>query len=666
LTFLAPHFAVVGVFFAAIVAAGALIRLEWTRPDRRQLTVRIVATLLALCGLALLAVRPAMLARPAARQDLGGTASLYTPGGNAAEDPVASNRYALPTVGFKPPRGTILLPDLAALRRDHPQVSTLHIFGDGLEPFDLPTLRGLRVVFHPPAASNDASPKITFLHCPRSVPLGAPFEVEGRLDGLPPGGTAVVELLDPDGSTAQTTSTSADAQGSAAWTIHAPAPAAAGQFEWQVRLVRAGRTLSTDKLGVSIVPPLLPRVLVLESTPRFDTAALRRWFEEAGGVLSARTSVGKNLFRFYGPEKSGSAAPREFGTIDGALLSGYDLLLADGRSLLALAEPERTAVRGAIAEHGLGLLTLADDAVEPGREGSATPATRSTTNSLLPWQLEPVAGSGDDPGAQDGHDRSVRLRWVTMTVPLDTTANAAPWQIVTRDAEQPLIRDDQGRILAASDPLGQGTLALTLVRDTGRWNRTGDPAAFAAYWSHLFSRVARSNPDAGWWSLTAGESGPVRVDEPLELVWHGSAAGTLPRFVVTDDLDAATTLAGLQATVESTRWSTTFWPRRAGWHRVSGPGGTHFDFYVATPDEWRSLDAARRRMATANFAAASARQVASTAGSVSSGVLTEVPAAWWFCLFLLGAGTLWIERRLGGDRSGGRTELNTPARSADS
>ena len=566
--FQAPPAILVGVPAAAVAAAGVLTWEEWRRPDRRRLPWRVGAALLAVLALALLGLRPAWRAGRTSPGRDGTAASLYTPGGQPPPA-VTALRFSLPLPGTVAPPDAVVLTDVAALRRNFPRVGTLHVYGDGLEPFDLDALRGLRVLFQPPAAP--AAAAVTFLRCPRELPLGAPLELQGRVDGLPPGATAALTLAAPDGSTTEAATSPAGRDGSAAFTLRGPAPRAVGRFDWRLRLTRGGA--SDDPLGIAVVRPALPRVLVLETTPRFDTSALRRWFEQAGGALAARTQVGKDLYRFFGPPAGNGSAPGEFTVVDGPLLAGYDLVLADGHSLLALTDPERAALRAAVVDNGLGVLTLADDAVLPAVGSAASEAAKSPAAALLPWTLRSVnGGAGSDEPAAENADRSVRLRWPGMSLPMNAPAQAAPWEIVlpSTPAQTPLIRDDQGRAVAAAAPLGRGRLALTLVRETGRWNRTEEPAAFAAYWSHLFSELARPDETDGRWSLADGEAGPVRVDEPLELVWQGASTAPLAPAVITDSTGAGATLPFIQDAAEPTRWRITFWPRRSGWRGSMG------------------------------------------------------------------------------------------------
>ena len=184
------------------------------------------------------------------------------------------------------------------------------------------------------------------------------------------------------------------------------------------------------------------------------------------------------------------------------------------------------------------------------------------------------------------------------------------------------------------------------MRDTARWQRENDPAAFAAYWSFLFSRLARpADADAGRWSLLDGDAGPVFVDHPLTLFWSGPPTHPPgPALVSSAPATGPTTLALAPDPAEPGCWRATFWPRRSGWHRVAlAAGGPTFDFYVGDAAAWPALAAGRRRAATARFA-----EISTTSSSIPltlPATREEIPPLWLAALFFLSAGYLWTERR---------------------
>ena len=621
----------------ALLALAALLGTEWRRADRRRRPARVGATIVAVAALAVWALRPAWHESNLPEESRRTTAALWTAGTAPAlpapTEVEARYRFALPGANLPAGSGATFLPDAATWRRRSPEVSRLRILGDGLDPADLPSLDGLQVDFVSGPRATAIGLSFLSLRCPRVLLLGETLTVEGQMGDLPAGQTAVLALEAPDGTSTEAATATADANGVAGFALRMPSPPAAGRFPWRLRLKPASgenvHAVADETLGVEVLAPTLPRVLVLESAPQFDATLLRHWYEEADGTLCERVRVGQDRYRFFNHTPlRGGATPVEFNALDAPLLAGFDLVLADARALASLPAPEREILRAAVAETGLGVLALADDAILP-------PATVAPDRAwMFPWQLHAL-------DTADGTQRLARLLWAGLAQPADLPLPTAPFEIVPGPGQAAVVRDDQGRALAATASLGRGTLALTLVRETGRWTRANEPGAFAAYWSSLFARTARPLESPGRWTLAGGDDGPVFVDEPLELLWNGPPPGTVE---VTDESGARpVTLPPESDPDESGRWRTRFWPRRAGWHRVEAKGGT-LDFYVSPAGSWPELRAERRRTATERFAA---RSVAAPArpGPTEPAL---VPAGWWFGAFLAGAGFLWVERRLAG------------------
>jgi hypothetical protein len=88
-------------------------------------------------------------------------------------------------------------------------------------------------------------------------------------------------------------------------------------------------------------------------------------------------------------------------------------------------------------------------------------------------------------------------------------------------------------------------------------------------------------------------------------------------------------------------WSTAqYWPRATGWHQVQGPGRTAYNFFVFDSAAWRGPELVERQQALAQ------RTVASKLGSATGSAQQPWAAGWFFGLFLLAAGFLWLEEKL--------------------
>jgi hypothetical protein len=89
-------------------------------------------------------------------------------------------------------------------------------------------------------------------------------------------------------------------------------------------------------------------------------------------------------------------------------------------------------------------------------------------------------------------------------------------------------------------------------------------------------------------------------------------------------------------------WSTAqYWPQAAGWHQISGPGRAAYNFFVFDSAAWRGPELAERQQAMTQLTAAPTPSF-----QPSDHVSQPWPAGWFFGLFLLAAGFLWLEEKL--------------------
>ena len=613
---------VVGASAVALLLAW----LEWRRSDPSRRWLRVSASTVACAALAMLAFpRPDVGPAPAGG---GAEAIVWTAGDGDIDISVPaeimpSYRFALPDATARPP-DAIVVPDIAWIRRHHPEIRRLVIRGGGLEPFDVTALAGLELKFERSANTARSAPVITVLNFPREVALGGRVRLQGRVEGLKPGESVALLLTAPDGSSTTATCSSEDA----VFEIAAPPSQAEGRFVWRLKMTageEGGPVLAEEQIGIAVVATSLPRVLALSSGPGFEIAHLQRWFAELGGSFRARMQVARDRYQFVGS----AGEPTPFPTVDAELLAGVDLLVVDLRALAALTEPEQQAVRAAVQEGGLGLM------VQPAGERSWP----SALNDLVPWSFtEAVEETGT---------RLARLSWRDLAAPIETPVAIEPFSF--KGSGDALVRDSQGRAVVHAAPIGRGQVALSLVRETWRWRLENQAANFAQYWSFLFSRLAKAEGgDAKKWSVENAEHAPLFVDQPVELRYTTTAERVEGAMISGGETGEQISLPLAQSVDEPTSWRGTFWPRRAGWHRVAGPGGeATLDFFVQGREEWQSLSAGRRGRATEVFATLSRKEAPERSASavVKNDAVSAGSAFVLFALFLLCSGYLWAERR---------------------
>lgn len=608
---------------SAVLLWVGLLWLEWRRVDRAHRVARLGATTLAVVALAGLGTAWLETEKRAGVKE----AVLWTAQSQGGVKTKSERilRFALPDAKGAP-TDAVIVPDLAYLRRTWPGITELEIRGDGVEAEDVRLLAGLRVQFRPTGAHTG----FIAIDAPTQMALGEKLHVRGRVGGVASGKSVVVTLEAPDGALLASPLV-ASARGEVDFNFVAASAPATGRFVWNLRLAASEapeRVLAQEKLGVAVEAPLLPRVLVLESAPRLDTARLRTWFAEKGGRLVSRTLISRDRYRFGG---SGGGVS-EFGALDEKLLAGYDVVLTDGATLVGLSEAERKVLRDAVNEQGLGVGLLADDALLTAAQGGAGV---NTDNFFLPWRAV-VVGEG---GAAD-NGRRVRLQGPPGSVLPVEPVGVAAFEIKTGADQVAWVRDGQARTVAGAVRRGRGWVALTLVRDTWRWRQGERPAAFAEYWSWWLRALAPADANGHWALATT----LPRVDQRVRLRWSEKGEAMFASGVVRAGGDGGeSSLALAQDRLESTRWTGDFWPHRAGWHRVTSADGTVLDFWVDAAETWPGVRAQMKRDATARVAGESGLRLAAQVEKKNG--WAAVSEWLWLTVFVGSAGYLWLEGR---------------------
>ena len=601
----------------AIGGMVVLATLAFRRPNRQRLALRLALSGIAVASLVLMAWQPRWQTVPKPVE-----AILLTPGAQPTQvarlaDSLTAPRFftlpGVPSTRF----GAEVVPDAGFLARNHAEIATFHIVGEGLPGYALEALRGVQVRAYPAPLQ----PGIVFVDGPRTLALGQTLRMQGQVmidekQGSPPSSTLFFE-----GPGGPVDSLVIDTSGAVIFSLEAT-PRQAGRLRYRLTLVAAsGDTLAAEPVGVSVEEPVPLRVLVLQGAPRFETRHLKNWLAAEGGRLAIRSTISRDRYR----TEFLNLPERDLARLTPAALRAFDVVLLDARVLAALTDTERRVLQRAVRDEGLGVLLSPDLLTRNG-----DPAGRF----FQPFEGRPL---------DDTAPRRVRLRWentlLTSSIPAEPFTIAPTWGVDF------LMQDEAGRGVAAMRMQGMGRLGLSLATETYRWVLEGNAGMHAVYWSHLLSALARPSRGADQWFV--GTQGPVFRDEPLALTLQ--TLGPTPRGLVFSG-GTADTVYMAQDLAEPTRWHGTFWPRAAGWHRIvtasaepSGVAG--FWFYVHDPTAWRAWQAARNARATMQFAEKRA-SVSNEMERKAPLASVPVPLLWFFLPFVISCAGLWLESKL--------------------
>lgn len=564
---------------AAMLAFAVALAL-WRQRQRAAIALNlIVAALLYLT-----------LFPPATHEDFSvGELVVLTPGATAAQQaalPSGADFIALP--GVDAPRGVERMPDLATALRRHAGVRRLHVVGGGLPTRDRDAARGRVARF-------DASPLprgVVELDVPDAVAAGHAWSLGGRVEAV---GGGRVELRDPSGAIVATQAL--DAQGR--FTLAATAKGA-GSARFSLDLLDdAGVRIERIPVALTVRAGMPLKVLLLAGAPDADLKYLRRWIADAGISLHSRILL-----------SDGIALGEGTLVLDDAHLRDADLFILDERSWAVLDAAQRSAIHAAV-RGGLGLMLRVT--------GPLPPAVAADWSALGLHVQAGDAASREAP-LRVRLDRALALADGGIAL----TARAVGRQ--PGDAA-PLLRADDGTVLAWLRGLGMGRIALWRLADSHRLQLGGAGAAFGSLWSDAFGAIARARGEAaprlpgdariGERMIACALAGDASIEDP-----HGTRTPLV--------VDAGGCAA--------------YWPATAGLHRLSSGSAPRL-FAVRDRDEAAALARARDQRETRALLGAG---LADGATAVRA---TPLPRWPFFLGFVAMAGLLWWRERAAAARA---------------
>ncbi|MFN3386122.1 MAG: hypothetical protein ACK42Y_05990 [Candidatus Thermochlorobacter sp.] len=601
------------IWLVAAMLFACLAFLEIRRKNKRQRLWRLAATFTATLSLALLCLEPTYLA-----EEHPSDAFLLTAHFSAKHVQAAADSLR-PAQCFRLPRadsadelsGVKLLPNVAMLHRQYPNLQHLHIFGDGLRSDELEMLEPIALTLH----LNTLPEGIIFVSFPKHITLGEQLQIQGtwhalRYDSL---------WLYLEGSGRRSDSLLLVGEGKLPFEL-TTTPKQAGEWCYTLYAIRSAHdTLCAESIPVSVRKPAPIRMLIVERAPNFETRTLKQWAAAMGNALALRSTIsrGKALTEFL------NMSSLALEHLSAAVLDKFDIAIVDFQTLVNLSAREQAALRQAV-ENGLGLLIALS---EP------PTASQAKAYDFFLGFLKATPAKNQV--------RFAKLHGLPSQVSVSSALPVAPIRLQVGFAVEVLMHDEASHPLVIVGKRGLGKVAVSIVEETFRWALEGKSSLYAEYWSYTLKRLARAQTQADvWQSATLLPT----VDLPCKLMLR--TRSPRPIGLIAYPSGISDSVFFKQSLVESSLWETVFWPREQGWHRIwriGEPDSAAVAFYVHTSSEWLSYRRAQMQSATRNFAQMQEQRSFQT--DVAE-VRRAVPQWWFFVLFVIAAGYLWAERQL--------------------
>ncbi|WP_108210098.1 hypothetical protein [Pontibacter mucosus] len=584
----------------AIPVVLLLLWLAWRRPNRQRLTWRLLASAVAGLSLVLLMFPPAMK-----QANSPGTAILLTEGYEA--DTLSA---LLQKLKAKPQIYTYktaadkgeTINSLVELHQRQPGLQTVHLLGYGLQEEELKQVKHLQLQPH----LTPAPAGVYSVRWPSSIKLGETIEVAGKYKAGP---QSIKLYLHAAGKAQDSVELSADSSHTFRLRY---TPKAQGRYTYTL-------LANTDTLGqvpVQVEPQQELGVLLLASSPNFEFKFLKNHLAELQHRVALRTTISKDMSQSEWFNMSRTDLSR----ITPKLLQAFDVVITEPQALQQMGAAERNALQRAVSEEGLGVLTIA-----------AAPVTNRSTAFFTDFSGKRVSQQSS---------RSTRVRWTSEAT---ASITAAPYTLNNAETITGLVAEQGGNVLAGAKRAGWGKVALSLVPQTFPWQLEGKPEVYASYWTSLLSAMAKEQVKEKFWQLEKPQVPQPNQPVILAFTDYTSDGASVPTASVTSIADSISIHLPLaQHPHQPEKYNASFWPRRSGWHKAEIAGTEPYFFFVQDTSDWKFESIASRRAATQAFAAQQSIKPAEASITYKE---EPLPLIWFFILFALSSGFLWLEEK---------------------
>ncbi len=392
-------------------------------------------------------------------------------------------------------------------------------------------------------------------------------------------------------------------------------PKEAGKFLYQFVVKNAkDEILQKEIIPLKIAEKTIFKVLVLNSSPQFETKYLKNWLAESGYPVVIQTQISKNKYK----EEFLNQSPTSF-ALNTSFLQKQDLLICDAAYLGSLDAYALGQIRQAV-EEGLGLLIQLGE-----RANSALPLLQSFGFQLLPLARTEATLAGQN------FDLSGKIELET-----------APYRFVKKVGIQGLTQAENGETLAAAQIWGWGQIGVSLLAQTYPMQLQEQTDLYAAYWTRILNVLARASNRAYDWQVA---SSPILQHAPTIITLNSSQ--TPSEIKVQAPSGQETNLYSRQSPHLSEHWQVQFWPREIGWHQLylAEDSTSSWSFYVQAPAAWRELRH-NRRLQTNLWWQLGRTKTNPTGENIAYLRLQIIPPWVFYLIFLVAVGLLWIETKI--------------------
>lgn len=498
-----------------------------------------------------------------------------------------------------------LIPDLAGFIAMNPQYSKIHVLGYGLEDSELAALEDKELVFLPSAPPAG----LQAIDWNRNIHSGEELRITGTFQNS---GDKPVKLI-LNGLGTDLDSISIPALSKSTFELKT-IPKHLDKTIYSLTGIAGMDTIVSEKVPVFIQSQTSLKVLILSSSPGFETRFLKNWLFENHYSLALRSAISKNKLSTEFVNMSRMNLNR----ISPSLLETFDVLIIDKDELSTLSKAERQAVQNQLG-NGMGLIMLADSISPDSGFFNSAFETRALIHA---------------------DKKNIKLKWDDYSANKMTLPGSVAFKIMPKDGNLALVNDEKANVLVSSKLYGSGRIILSSIQDTYTWILGNDLKSYASYWSKLLENAARKTELNSAWILNnpfmrVNQENQIILETSSDSIPLGHSDGEPLRFA--------------QDPVLGFQWEAPVWPKKSGWHSLDYGIRNTTDinkswYFIFDKNDWSVIHAARKIKNTRKQAEQHFKYKSEQINKFKSYKET-IPEIYFYILFILSCTYLWLEAK---------------------
>lgn len=375
-----------------------------------------------------------------------------------------------------------------------------------------------------------------------------------------------------------------------------------GNFVYElVEKDSTGIEIKREPLPLRVQPDQQLSIVMLNAFPTFEIKYLKNFLAELNHQILVRSRLTQRRYKYeyFNRER------QTFQSLTAATLEDVNLVILDAGAWQSLSRKEQNLVRTAVEQEGLGVFLMPDE------------------NSFY----------GNQPLANFDFTRTAQSE-----INLENGVGVSTFGYVFNSKSDMSTTLKSGNsLLAAQQFLGFGSVSTTVLANTHELQLKGNKVAYKAVWSEILKPVLKAEDEVVFWEDSHQS---VYKNEPYEIQFRTA----LKDFIVEDTNGNTIPISGNPDIEEL--WSATFYPEQSGWNQLQittdSIVSTH-SYYVMDSLSWNTKSARERIIANRNF-------FKSNASEENKFYLKQpVNPLYFFVIFLLAMGYLWLEPKLASD-----------------